>query len=177
MLQAEAFEEFRGGLVEEGAAGGLGAARQLDEAALQQGGDDAIDGDAADRLDVGAGDRLAISDDGEGLQRGLAQFAGAGLVEELADPGGGLGPGAEAVAARQLLDDDAPGLLAVFLGELGDDLLDPVLGDFTEEVEMGAVGLVALVEEVGDLPGGHRLGRGEEEGLDDLPELDHGRAL
>lgn len=53
-LQAEGFEELGGRLVEQGAARSLGAPGELDEAALEEGRDDAVDGDAADGLDIGA---------------------------------------------------------------------------------------------------------------------------
>ena len=68
-LQAEMLEEKQGGAVEAGSAGGVGLAAHLDQLALDEGLHDAVDGDAANLLHLRAGDRLAVGDDGQGLER------------------------------------------------------------------------------------------------------------
>ena len=52
----------------------------------------AVDRDAAHRFDIGAGDRLAISDDGQGLERGRGQARGFGRGKKFL---GGISPVAD----------------------------------------------------------------------------------
>ena len=70
-LQPEVLEEKLRGAVEPWPAGGLGLAANFDEFALDERLHDAIDGDATNLLDFRAGNRLAVGDDGESLQRGM----------------------------------------------------------------------------------------------------------
>jgi hypothetical protein len=72
----EVVEEGVGGAIEEWAAGEVGAAFDFDEAAVEELLDHGIDRDTADGFDPGAGDGLAVGDDGEGFEGGLAEALG-----------------------------------------------------------------------------------------------------
>ena len=53
----------------------------LDQPALEEGGDGTVAGGAADELNAGAGDRLAVGDDGQHLERRLAERDGPGVAQ------------------------------------------------------------------------------------------------
>jgi len=103
----------------------------------------AIDRDAADLLDLGAGDGLAIGDDGEGFERRLGEPGRTAFVaDEGFDPGRELGladelPGAghahEAVAALGLL---------VVAGEVFQGGGDGVERGLLEELDRGIFGML-----------------------------------
>src|SRR6476469_849576 len=67
--QSEALEEQFRGAVEEAAGLDVGP-RLLDQSTGEQGADDAVTVHTADRGDPGAGHRLTVGDDGEGLEGG-----------------------------------------------------------------------------------------------------------
>ena len=54
----------------------VGAAFDFDEATVEELLDHGVDRDAADGFDAGAGDGLAVGDDGEGFEGGLAEALG-----------------------------------------------------------------------------------------------------
>ena len=70
IAKTEMFEEELGGFVEQWTAWQFRAPADFHQAAFHQVLQDAFDSDTAHRFDIGAGDWLAISDDGEGFQRG-----------------------------------------------------------------------------------------------------------
>src|SRR4051794_10501714 len=82
-VEAEQFEEALGGAVEDGAAGLFGAAGDLDQVLFHQAADRLAAGHAADRFDVGAEDRLLVSDDGQSLYGRLGELGVNFLLVEL----------------------------------------------------------------------------------------------
>lgn len=68
VLEAEGFQEIRGGGVEPGFTGGVCAGIGGDELFFEKDLNGVIDGDAADVLDGGFRDGLSVSDDGECLE-------------------------------------------------------------------------------------------------------------
>src|SRR5688500_14347388 len=87
--QAEVFEKMLSGVVGVRATGDFGANGLLDEAAFEKGLHHASDRDAANLLDLGARERLAISDDGESLEGGLRKAGRTDFVpDERLDPRG-----------------------------------------------------------------------------------------
>ena len=64
-------QELDGGAVLKGPAGLFQAAHRLNELASDEGAEDAITADAADGLDLHAGERLAVGNDGQGFQGSL----------------------------------------------------------------------------------------------------------
>ena len=86
MTQAEMIEEVLGGRVEQGAARHFGAARDLHQTPVEERLHDAVDGDAAHGLHVGAGDRLSVGDDRKGLEGRRAESGGLRLGIERAEP-------------------------------------------------------------------------------------------
>jgi len=106
-FQAEELEKNRRGLIEQRPSRLLGAARDLDDFALQQRGENAIDRDAAHRLDLRAADRLAIGNNRESLQARLAEARGLRLIEETIGPHGKFWPGLELISATDILYHEA----------------------------------------------------------------------
>ena len=87
--QPEVFQEQGGRAVVHRASDHFGASNLLDEAALEEGLHDAVHVHAADLFDFGAGDRLPIGDDGEGLEGGLRETRRARFdANQRAEPGG-----------------------------------------------------------------------------------------
>src|ERR1700693_3284360 len=84
--QTEVIEKELGRFVKQRAPRNFGAAGNFDEPAFHQCLQNAIDGDAADGLDVGARDRLSISNDGKRLERGRTQARRFWCREKSADP-------------------------------------------------------------------------------------------
>ncbi len=160
VLQREELEELAGGAVEDGPARLLLLAEDLDELPLQQRLHHRAAVDAADLLDLGAGHRLPVGDDGQRLERGAGEPLRLHL-EEAAGEGRVVGRGAELPAARHLVEHDAARPLAVVAGELVERLLDPL--------RLDAGGLPDLLD--GERP----LGQ-EEQRLDDGPDAGRRRA-
>src|SRR5581483_8972501 len=106
---AEIFQKDWRGAVGHGPADDFRAAHLFHQATLQERLHDAIDGDAADLLDLGAGDRLPIRNDGQRFQGRLREswwtrlMADEGLepgrVFRLADELPGTGHAHQPVAA------------------------------------------------------------------------------
>ena len=92
--QPEPLQEQRRRRVEPAAAVGVGA-DLVHQPAGDQRPHDAVDPDAADRRHAGAGHRLAVGDDGEGLQRGLGEPAALPVDQVALDDGGVLLAGVE----------------------------------------------------------------------------------
>jgi hypothetical protein len=141
-FEAEVLEEVFGALVEEGAAGDIGASGDADEAAFEEHIDHAIDGDAADGFDIGACDGLAVGDDGQCFEGGAAEADGFALGEKLADPGGAVG-GCDEMPAVDLLDEleRARGVVEVEFDFLEEGADFGFLG-FGEGFEGGVVGII-----------------------------------
>src|SRR5437870_7021735 len=72
IAQTEMIEEKVRCLVKQRTPRNFGTPGNFDESALHQGLQNAVDRDAADRFDIGARDRLTVSNDGEGFERGRA---------------------------------------------------------------------------------------------------------
>jgi len=150
----------------------LGAARHADHFAFQQRGDDAIHRDAAHRLDLRAANRLAVRDDGQCFQRGLAEPRRFGLIEKPVRPDRELGPSLEDVPARDSLHHEARSIG----GELRVQLLDG-------GVELGGSGLFIrarfrrggklrrLMQRVRDGFRGQGPIRGEKQRFDDAGQI------
>jgi hypothetical protein len=176
IFEAKVLHEELGGLVEEGAAGDFGAASDADEVAVEEGLHDAIDGDAADGFDVGAGDGLAVGDDGEGFHGRGAEAGLAVLGEELAEPGGEVRLGDELPAGSAFADFVGAAGLGVFLLELLDGVLELRGFDFGEAGDGGILlrGVGGPFEEGRKFLGGDRFLGGEEDGFDDAVEGEGG---
>src|ERR1700693_3868949 len=86
VAQTEMIEKKFRRFVKQRAPRNFGAAANLNEPAFHQCLQNAVDGDAADRFDIGARDRLTVSDDGERLERGGAQTRRFWRREKSADP-------------------------------------------------------------------------------------------
>jgi hypothetical protein len=171
-LETEELEEKRGGFVKERAAGQFGASGDADDFTLEQGGDHAINRDPAHGLDLRPADGLAIGDDGESFQGGLAEAGRLGSVEELVGPDGELGAGLELETAGDALDHEA-GAIGFELGaeevEGGLDFDGAASGvgrGFGGGRELGRLG-----ESLGDGFGCERTIRGEEQGFDDARQV------
>ena len=173
----EVVEEGVGGAVEEGAAWEVGAAFDFDEATVEELLDHGVDRDAADGFDAGAGDGLAVGDDGEGFEGRLAEALGLFAGVEGAAPVGVFGAGAEAPAGGAF-DDGEGAVVAVVVGDEGvegtadldfvglEKVGDPIGGGF------GAFGGVLEVfggffDGIGHLHQGEGFLGGKEEGFDD----------
>ena len=102
-FQAEGFEEERRGFIEKRAPGLIGPAGDADDLALEQRGDDPIDGDAAHGFNLGPPQRLTVGNDSERFHRRLTEARRAWLGKESIGPDGKLGPGLELIAARDFL--------------------------------------------------------------------------
>ena len=70
IAQAKVIEKELRRFVKQRSARNFGASRNFYQAALHQGLQNAVDGDATNRFDVCARDRLPISDNGQRLERG-----------------------------------------------------------------------------------------------------------
>src|SRR3954466_14226032 len=79
-VQPKQFEKSAGGAVEDGAAGLFGAAGDLDQVVFHQAADRLAARDAADRLDVGAEDRLLVGDDRQRLEGRFGELGVAFLL-------------------------------------------------------------------------------------------------
>ena len=66
-------QKILGRCVEQGASRHFSATGDFDQTPVENRLHDPVDGDSTHGLDVGARDRLAVGDDGEGFQRGYAQ--------------------------------------------------------------------------------------------------------
>src|SRR2546423_3264732 len=80
------FEEKLGRLIEQGAARNFRATGDLHQTAFHQILQHAVNGDSANRFDVGARDRLAIRDDGQGFERRRSKPRRFHCREQLPDP-------------------------------------------------------------------------------------------
>ncbi len=145
-------EEGLGGAVGHRASRRAAAAAQFDPAGLQQHVDGALGGaDAPDLLDLGAGHRLVIGDDGQRLERGARQAA---LLDRLLlEQEGQIVGGAERPFAGDTHQiDAAAGIEALQL--------------FEQRVHV-----LAFDEMPGQSLLGERLGGGEQQRLDDAQLL------
>ena len=115
-------EKLRG-LVKEWAACDFGAAGDANEVSVEQRLHHAIDRDATHGLDVGAGDGLAVGDDGEGFHRRGAQAGLAVLWKKLSQPRREVGLRHQLPTCRTLADLKGPAGLGVFALELFDRVL------------------------------------------------------
>lgn len=106
-LQAKELEKNRRGLVEQWTPGLLGTARDFDDFALQQRGENPINSDAANRLDLRTADWLAVGNHGQRLQARLAETRGLWLIEKPVGPDGKLGPGLELIRTADVLHHEA----------------------------------------------------------------------
>ncbi len=68
VAQTKVLQKGTGGGVERRAAGPVGSARYLDQTSLHESADCVATVHSADRLNLGAGDRLAVGNDGEHLE-------------------------------------------------------------------------------------------------------------
>jgi hypothetical protein len=171
-LEAEKFEEKRGGLVEERPARLLGAAGDADDFPLEERGHDAVDGDSPHRFDLGAADGLAVGDDGEGFERGLAEPGRLGRIEELVGPDGELGAGLELETSRDALDHEARSVGLELGAEEVEGGVDFAGADFLVGGGFGSGGKFGrLVEDVGDGFGSQGPIRGEEQRFDNTGQV------
>jgi len=172
IFQAEELEEKRGRFVEERAAGLVGAAGDADDFSLEESRHDSVDGDAADRFDFGAADGLAVGDDGESFERGLAEARGLGLLEEAVGPDGELGTRLQHVAAGDALDHKAGAFGFEFRAECfhrGLDFADG--GFFAGRGFGGGRESRGAVQGVGDGFGSQGPIRGKEQRFDDARQV------
>src|ERR1051325_8169014 len=86
IAQTKVIEEKFRRLVKKRASGNFGASGNFYEAALHQRLQDAVDRHSAHCFDIGARDRLAISDDREGLERGRSEARRFWRRKKSADP-------------------------------------------------------------------------------------------
>ncbi len=106
-FQPEELKKERRCLVKKGAAGLVGATGNANDLALQQRGDDSVDGDAAHGLDLSTAQRLAVGDHRQRFERGLAQPWSARLGEKAIGPKGEIRSRLDLVTAGQTLDHQA----------------------------------------------------------------------
>src|SRR5579859_553051 len=99
--QAEPFQEVPGGPVEDRPGLAFGS-RVLDQPAQRQRAHHRVTVDAADRRDPRPADRLAVGDDGKGLQRRLGEAHLLPVAHEPLHDGGAFLTGVEPPAARHL---------------------------------------------------------------------------
>src|SRR5262249_33005997 len=163
ILQIEELEELLARPVQHRPPRLLLLAEDADEAAVEEDLHGAAAVHAADLVDLGAGDRLAVGDDGEHLELRARELDGLS-GDELAHPVGVHRVGAELKAAGDLVQDDPP------VGVVGAERLD----------RSGDVLDVALLGHVDQPLQRQRLVRREQEALDDrleplrrLPPLAH----
>src|SRR5207253_7965756 len=95
IAQTEVIEKKLRGLVQQRPSRNFRSTANFDEPAFHQCLQNPIDGDAADGLDIRAGDRLAIGDDGERFECGRGQARRFRHWEKLAHPIGIRGIGRE----------------------------------------------------------------------------------
>lgn len=172
ILEAEEFEEKRGRLVKKGASGLLGTTGDPDNLAFQQGGNHAIDGDAAHRFHLGPADGLTVGDDGQRFERRLAEAGGLGLIEQAVGPDGEFRAGLELVTSSDALHHQAGALGLVAGAELLHGFLDLRQGGFFEGHRLRRLG------ELGRLVHGVREGlgiqgsiRGKKQRFDDTGQV------
>ena len=108
------FEEEVRRFVKQRAARQFRAAADADQVAVEEFLDHPVASDAADRLDGGLGDGLAVGDDGEGFHRRAAHPLGFAAGEKLADELAVFNAGEDFPAFRAL--DDGEGALALLIG-------------------------------------------------------------
>ena len=94
-FQAEVLQELNGGAVLIRPARLFQAAHRLNQLAGDEGAEDAVAADPADRFDFGAGQRLAVGDDGQRLQGRLRQLGAEVQPQETLDVRRGLGRGGQ----------------------------------------------------------------------------------
>ena len=126
-----------------------------------QGAHDAVDIDPADLRDAPPGDRLPVGDDGQGLQRCLAQACGGAANDELLDEVGVLGHGGETPPTCRTSQEESMSTAA--------GRLSTVLG--CEALEQLFAYALLHTEGLGDRRGGHRLVGDDEDGLSSTAQL------
>ena len=162
LVQAEAHEEVLRRAVEERRPDDRLLARRRDELLLEERLQDARGVHAADVLDLGKRDRLAVGDDRERLERREREPAPLGDLVELAQQRVELGPRDEAPAARDLLEPHAAVL---------------ALGPRGQPLEGRRDGLRRRFQQVRQVLLPHGLRRGEEHRLQGRQDpLDRGLA-
>src|SRR5664279_4728217 len=141
MAERELLEKYWRRAVEQRTSKPLGAADDSDQSALEQRAQHPAHGDAANLLDLGSSNRLAIGDDRERLERGRGEARGTRCELRALDRLGVLGARQNLPAAAELDELDA--------------------------VALGVVSLTHLVERAGELVGARggveccELARGE----------------
>lgn len=168
MANAKIFVKTRGNFVEERATGDGGAPSDVDEIAVEEFLQGGVAGDAADGLDGGLGDGLAVGDEGEGFEGGVAEAFDGFLGEKFLEPRGEIGFGENApgeivlddgegaagglVVAIEFCDASADGFLVardIFEGRLGVFVVDVsslASGDESDQV-FRAKGLIGSDEQ------------------------------
>ncbi len=157
-VEPEANQELARGAVEERLPHHLLAPGDADQAVIEQRLEHARGRDAAQLLDLGPGDRLAIGDDGERLERRHRQLGAAGDLEELAQVALERGPRHQAHAARREVRDQALRRAA------------RIARDHRLQRRLDRLALVVGEQRVQPL-GRHRLGGDEQDRLDSRFEL------
>ena len=126
--ESEALQELEPGAVEVRPAGRLGTAKLNHEASVEQGADGVVGVDAADSLDAGPGDRLAVRHDRQRFEGGLAE-AGHGFGADVAsDQLAGVGCRGKLDPLAAADEADAPGCetdLEVAEARVDDGRVDP----------------------------------------------------
>src|SRR3954464_6299447 len=123
-VQPKQFEEALGGAVEDGAAGLFGAAGDLDQVLFHEAADRLAAGHSADGFDVGAEDRLLVSDDGQSLYGRLGELGVDFLLVELLEQVAEFRDRENLESAGHLLDAEAAVTGGVDLVYLLDGLAD-----------------------------------------------------
>jgi len=106
-FQAKEFQKYGSRFVKERTSRLLGTARDADYFPLEQRGDDTVNRHAAHRFDLGAADRLTISDDGQRFKCRLAQPGRLRAIEEPVRPDCESGPGLQLKASSDSLHSEA----------------------------------------------------------------------
>src|SRR5450432_2473920 len=160
-------------LVEQWPARDLGAPGNLDQPALHQGLQNAFDRHPADRFDIGAGDRLAVGDDRESLERGRREPGRFRGREKLPHPAGKLRIAGQLPAFRFLKELKGALLLEVFDLQLLERRGHLRLGGFRELVRREFVFRPRAPECRDELARGERFLRAEKQRFDNKSEF-HG---
>ena len=164
-------EERGGGAVEERVARELGLADEADELHVHQRLDVRGDVHAADLLDLALGERLAVGDDRERLQRGAAEAAGTVHLQHRADVAAAARLGLQAVGAAGADEAEAGAADLQRLLEPAERLVDLLRGAGAVDVhELGVLALLAVDGAHGfaQLGGGKRRLAREEQRADNL---------
>ena len=150
------------GLVQERPSRNFRAPANFDKTAFHQCLQNPIDGDAADGLDIGARDRLAIGDDSERFERGRGQARRFRRGKKLAHPIGIRGIGRELPPFGFFNQLKSALLLAVFDFQFFDRSGHFGLADLGEFVRRKLIDLASALDNIDHLFCGERFLRAEE---------------